>query len=168
MDANSWVRNSSSNRDDSRWAAPFRFDQPGYTLGGPVFWPKLFNQDRSRYFFFVSQEWIRCRRETTSTGVVPSAAMRQGDFSELLSAANPFFRRALTLRDPETNAPFANNVIPAARLSRNGMGILRSFPDPTPGYLQGTNNWIQSRPNPRDVRKDVIRFDAYWGKHASV
>lgn len=165
MDANSWVRNTSTNADDSRRAAPFRFNQPGYAIGGPVFVPKTFNTDRSRYFFFVSQEWIRYRRESTSTGVVPTLAMRRGDFSELLSASNPIFRRAITVRDPAANAPFAGNIIPASRLSRNGVGILNSFPTPTPGYQQGTNNWIQSRANPRDVRKDVIRFDAYQGRH---
>lgn len=165
MDANSWVRNNSTNRDDSRRAAPFRFNQPGYSIGGPVFIPKRFNADRSRYFFFFSQEWIAFRRESTSTGVVPTLSMRNGDFSELLSASNPVFRRAIVVREPSTNSPFPGNVIPPARLSPNGIGILKSFPTPTPGYQQGTNNWIQSRPNPRDVRKDVIRADAYHGVH---
>jgi hypothetical protein len=165
LDANSWVRNQSANRDDSRRAAPFRFNQPGYAIGGPVFIPGKFNRDRNKYFFFVSQEWVRFRRDSTSTGVVPSVAMRQGDFSELLVASNPFFRRVRAVRDPLANVPFAGNVIPASRLSRNGVGLLQAFPLPTAGYQQGVNNWIQSRANPRNQRKDVFRGDAYLGRH---
>lgn len=165
LDANSWVRNQSTNRDDSRRPAPFRFNQPGYAIGGPVWIPKTFNTKRDRLYFFVSQEWVSFRREQTSVGTVPSLAMRGGDFSELLSAANPFFRRVLTVRDPDAGAPFPNNVIPTSRLSKNGSGMLRAYPAPVPGYQQGTNNWIQSRPNPRETRKDLFRVDYYLGPH---
>ena len=165
LDANTWVRNSSTNRDDSRRPAPFRYNQPGYTIGGPVYIPKTFNTDRTKLFFLVSQEWVRWRREQTNTQTVPSAAMRGGDFSELLVATNPFFRRAIRVNDPLAGAPFANNIIPTSRLSRNGTGFLNMYPLPTPGFLQGTANLVQSRPNPQNQRKDTVRFDYYFGKH---
>lgn len=165
LDANSWTRNNSPNRDESRRPAPFRFNQPGYAIGGPIFVPGKFNTGRDRLFFFGSQEWLIFRQEKTSTATVPSEAMRRGDFSELLSASNPFFRRTRLINDPLAGAPFAGNIIPAARLSPNGVGILNSYPLPTPGYLAGTDNWIKTRPNPRDSRKDSIRVDYYQGKH---
>jgi hypothetical protein len=163
LDANSWVRNQSTNRDDARRPAPFRFNQPGYSIGGPITIPGRFNSQRDRLFFFFSQEWIRFRREETSTGTVPTARMRNGDMSELLDPANPFFRSPRVVQDPLAQAPFAGNVIPPSRLSRNGVGLLRAYPLPTPGFQIGAANWISTLPAPRNSRKDAIRVDFYAG-----
>ncbi len=162
LDANSWVRNAANTFDSTR-PAPFRFNQPGFSIGGPVAIPGAFNKNRDKLFFFVSEEWIRFRQEKTGSAIVPSAPMRTGDFSELLNPANLFFRRAIAVRDPLTNTPFANNVIPANRLSANGTGLLRAYPLPTPGFRQGAANWIDSQPNPRDIRKDTVRMDYLFG-----
>src|SRR5262249_10146763 len=61
LDANSWVRNTSPNPSDNSRPTPFRFNQPGYTVGGPVFVPGKWNKDRNKLFFFFSQEWVRFR-----------------------------------------------------------------------------------------------------------
>ncbi len=54
----------------------------GYTIGGPVYIPGLYNKNKDKTFFFWSQEW-RKEREAASpaTVVVPTAAERGGDFS---------------------------------------------------------------------------------------
>ena len=166
LDANSWTRNQSPVRDDSRRAAPFRFNQPGYTVGGPVYVPGKFNTSKEKLFIFGSQEWLIWRREQTVTATVPSDAMRRGDFSELLNPANSFFRRALVVRDPlASNVAFPGNIIPSNRVSANGAGVLNAYPSPTPGFLQGSDNWIKTLPNPRQSRKDTFRLDYYAGKH---
>src|SRR5215831_14719724 len=41
----------------SRQVDPLRFNDFGYTLGGPVFIPKKWNTDKQKLFFFLSQEW---------------------------------------------------------------------------------------------------------------
>ena len=89
------------------------------------------------------------------TGTVPSALMRKGDFSELLDPNNVWFGRVVTIRDPLTGQPFANNVIPASQLSPNGLALLNTFPLPTDGFRRGNTNWIGVSPNPRDTRKDT-------------
>ncbi len=154
LDANSWTRNRAGLE-----RAPYRYKQYGYDLGGPLYIPGKFNQNRDKLFFFWAQEWINWYQESTNTGTVPSLAMRNGDFSELLSPSNPFFARPVIVRDPATGQPFPNNVIPANMLSPNGLGLLRAFPEPTPGFQQGAANWIGTSPNPRDTRKDTIRLD---------
>ena len=63
------------------------------------------------------------------------------------------------ITDPLTGQPFPNNVILSQRLSRNGIAFLNTFPLPTPGFRQGTNNLIQESENPRNQRKDTIRLD---------
>ena len=57
--------------------------------------PASSTPNRDKLFFFWAQEWIHYDREETNTRTVPTAAMRRGDFSELLSPTNPFFGRAV-------------------------------------------------------------------------
>src|SRR5882672_3717692 len=160
LDANDWTRNHSPDPSQNLGAAPFRFNQFGFDVGGPVFIPKKFNHDRSKLFFFYADEWIRRRQDDSQTGTVPTAAIRSGDLSSLLDPANPFFRRARPANDPlNGNAPFPNNVIPAARISPNGRALLNSYPSPTPGFQQGTSNWFGSFPRWSDTRKDTVKVD---------
>ncbi len=159
LDANTWLRNRSPNASENSRPAPFSFGQPGYTIGGPIMLPGKFNTERSKLFFFASQEWTRWRRDETNTQTVPTAAMRQGNFSELLDPANAFFRRTRQIIDPLTGQPFPGNIIPANRLSRNGLALLNMYPLPTADFQLGTANLIQTAANPQDSRKDTYRVD---------
>jgi hypothetical protein len=159
LDSNTWARNNNADPKISKGPAPLRFNQPGFTLSGPVFIPNVFNQQRDKLFFFWGEEWIRWRQYGTATATVPTQLMRHGDFSELLNPSNPFFSSARTVYDPLVNQPFPNNVIPESRLSPNGTAMLGVYPLPTPGFQQGSANFTDFRPNPRDTRKDTIRVD---------
>ena len=155
LQSNTWSRNRSTNPAESSGPAPFDYKQWAYAFGGPV--PG--EQFRNRLFFFAAQEWVDFFQLDTNTITVPTEAMRRGDFSELLSPNNGFFTGARVITDPLTGQPFPNNVIPSQRLSRNGIAFLNTFPLPTPGFRQGTNNLIQESENPRNQRKDTIRLD---------
>ena len=159
LDANSWSRNASPLPELNSQPAPFNFNQFGYDIGGPVYVPGKFNENREKLFFFWAQEWIHYDREETNTRTVPTAAMRAGNFSELLSPSNPFFGRAVVINDPLTGQPFPGNIIPSNRLSPNGVALLNTYPLPTPGFQRGANNWIGTSPNPRRTRKDTLRLD---------
>ena len=171
MDANSWTRNQST---ASNFTAPFKYNQYGYNISGPAFIPKLFNRNRDKLFFLFAQEWVKIRQESGTFQRVPSAAMRQGDFGELLGA-NPYYGAPRAIADPNSNlacnttataaAPviggpgcFPNNVIPASRLSPNGIAFLRTYPAAN-GLYAGNNNFFQVRPAPRDQRKDTYSVD---------
>ena len=85
---------------------------------------------------------------------VPTAAMRAGDFSELLRP-NQFFSTVQVIRDPLTGQPFPGNIIPADRLSHNGVALLNAYPLPTPNFNSGGSaNAIVTSDNPQDQRKD--------------
>lgn len=73
--------------------------------------------------------------------------MRQGDFSELL--------------DPVTKLPFDNNVIPTSRLSPNGVGLLKSYPAPAPGFAPAgsTANFYEAVPAIRNYAKELVKVD---------
>jgi hypothetical protein len=154
LNANTWTNNRAGIRK-----SPVKFNQYGFTFGGPVFLPGVFNSDRSKLFFFWGEEWDRIRSVENQQAIVPTAAMRRGDFSELLVPGNGFVTGTRVIRDPVTGLPFPGNIIPLDRVSPNGLALLNSYPLPTPGFRQGANNWIGTPATFDDTRKDSIKID---------
>ena len=168
MNANEWSRNRVVGRPDiSDQAAPFRYNQFGYEIDGPLFIPGKFNKDRNKLFFLFSQEFTRFRREELQQITVPSDKMRRGDFSELLTPS-PFFGSTQIVRDPTkctdpsrtaTCEPFPGNVIPQNRLSTQGVALLNSYPNAIPGLFVGRSNFVFSPVRLDNQRKDTGALD---------
>ena len=96
-----------------------RYNQYGFTAGGPIWIPKVFN-GRNKIFWFFALEDISDSFPEPLTTTVPTAAERGGDFSQLLTQGSKY-----QIYDPLTGVvqgsriarlPFANNIIPASRL----------------------------------------------------
>jgi hypothetical protein len=107
--------------------APYRQNQYGYTLGGPIQIPKLFN-GKNRLFFMSNFEGFKSRKTTNALATVLTPAMRQGDFSSIL-ATNP-------LADPNSRAGtypnitqtfFPNNIIPTSRISPGSTVLINKW-----------------------------------------
>jgi hypothetical protein len=76
FNANTFFRNLSSTPKSL-----YRFGVGGYTIGGPVYIPKVFNTDKTKVFFFFSQEYTSQKPSSTEqTAMVPTAAQLQGNF----------------------------------------------------------------------------------------
>jgi carboxypeptidase family protein len=149
LDANTWTRQRAGLEK-----SPHKYNAYGFTLGGPLYIPGTFNSDRQKLFFFWGQEWQRDRTvedNNTQTGNVPTAAMKNGDFSALLPGR--------VIRDPLTGLPFPGNIIPRNRISPQGLALLNAFPLPTPGFQQGANNYIGNPSVFNNQRKDSIKID---------
>ena len=110
--------------------SPYRQNQYGYTLGGPISIPKLFN-GKNRLFFMSNFEGFNSRLTTTSLGTVLTNQMRTGDFSAILPA---FALADATTRSGTypniTQSTFPNNQIPASRLSKGSLVLLKWMPSP--------------------------------------
>jgi hypothetical protein len=120
-------------------------NQFGGTFGGPVLLPKLYN-GRNKTFFFASYESMRERQGLVFNSIVPTAAMKQGDFRALTSRK---------INDPMTGAQFTNNVIPTNRLSPQALFFAKFIPDPnTPS---GTFTYSPSRQ--LDTDQFTLRLD---------
>jgi hypothetical protein len=134
LQANNWFSNA-----NGLDRAPFRFNQFGGTLGGPL------TPSRQRTFFFVNVEYRRQVNPGSVTYTVPTAAIRQGDFSGagLRRVYDP-----LTIAANGTRTQFANNQIPQSRINPIATNILSFYPQPN---LAGvTNNFFSqkgARPN---------------------
>jgi len=85
---------------------PFKRNQYGFSVGGPVMLPKLYN-GKNKTFFFGDYEGTRIRETSTIANTLPTLRMREGNSSEL-----PSSRR---VNDPGTGQQFPGNVIPASR-----------------------------------------------------
>ncbi len=155
FDANTWDRNL---KTSTNFVAPYHYNQFGYNIAGPVYLPKKFNTDKSKLFFMWAQEWVRYPRDAGNSRSVPTAAMREGDFSELLGS-NIFFSSPQIIKDPTTGTPFANNVIPKSRLSTNGVGLLKVNPLPNLAVPVGSNNYYDVALAKTNQRKDSISVD---------
>lgn len=95
-------------------------NQWGGTLGGPII--------RNKLFFFASHEQTNRERNVSRFFTVPTVEARRGDFSSY----------GTTIYDPLTGNPdgsgrtaFANNIIPASRMSRVARQIIEWLPLPT-------------------------------------
>ena len=142
--------------------SPYRYDIFGFSAGGPVTIPRLFNTGRNKLFFFASQEYTRQQIDHGTRFVnMPTELERAGDFSKSFDVNG----RVISVRDPPSNAAFPGNRIPVSRINKLGQSILNFFPlpnytDPDPALVYRRNyKAAASGPHPR--RNDMIRVDAY-------
>jgi hypothetical protein len=163
-DANSWT----NNRDGVDKAETSR-DDYGYTIGGPIFIPGVFNEDRTKVFFFWSQEFQK-RKDPVPERLsrVPTALERQGDFSQSVDAnGNPWpYIRDYTTGRPcgpgDTSGCFADGGvlgrIPQDRLYQAGINGLNMFPMPNFDGGSGINYRSQA-PGDQPRREEMLRID---------
>src|SRR4051794_30733028 len=131
---------------------PFRLNQFGGTLGGPI--------RRDRTFFFMDYQGTRNRQAQTFVSTVPTAAFKQGNFAALPFALyDPATTRVLagsTIRDP-----FAGNQIPSARFNNAGRNLMNLYPDPNlPGI---SNNYLFNPSRALNVDQYDVRVDHRFG-----
>src|ERR1017187_5264484 len=113
----------------------FRYNDPGYTIGGPI--PIRKWNLKSKLFFFWSQEWqLQLVPNTARNVTVPTALERKGDFSQSVSSAN---HKPITIYDPTTGAPFPGSVIPANRIWAPGQALLNIYPLPNQTLAASSN-----------------------------
>ena len=167
FNANTWTRNHTAgttcNGSFQNCVPPFRYNQFGYDVGGPFYIPGKLNTDKSKFFWYWGQEWVRYRFTDSATWTVPTALMRQGDFSELLTTGpQNILGKVVNIKDPITGNPFPGNVIPTSQLSQNGTGILKAYPFPNlpvGNFINGTSNYYITALHPQNQRKDTLAVD---------
>ena len=142
---------------------PFlRFNNVGGFIGGPLYKKKL--------FFFGGLEWKLPRTTAGVNESVPTDAMRRGDFSAFLPTGLPANYTCTTAipsgNSPDkfilcdksastTGTPFPNNIIPNAKQSPNGIGLMKLWPHANAGL----DRFIGSPGIRRNVRQELLRVD---------
>jgi hypothetical protein len=175
--ANDYFLNASGNPRPK-----FQLNLPGGNIGGPLWIPHVYNENRSRTFFFWNEEWRRLIQ-----GSSPSVTNAILD-SNFPTAGAPLAYTAVN--EPATNtvcnagvqAPcvpktadpaklalyaldgltpgnnFPGGIIPANLIDQNAVLQLNAGTFPKPNFNNGTQ-YIASIPQPTNVREDIVRVD---------
>src|SRR5437762_4261096 len=106
----------------------YRYNIFDYALGGPVYVPGLFNRDRSRVFFFFSQEYEEQLYDYGPKKIrVPTQLESVGDFSQTFDVNH----KLIAVHDPMNNGgSFPGNRNPGSRFSAIGKNELKLLPAP--------------------------------------
>lgn len=165
LNANNWKNNR-----DGLQRNKLRLNDLGYTIGGPVIIPKIYN-GKNRLFFFASQEYQRQLSPNSTRNVtMPTALERAGDFSQTVDNNGNLFN---TIKDPQSPNPCTTTNtsgcfqdggvlgrIPKSRLYAPGVALLNFYP--LPNAASTANKGFNFQSQLSDVaprREDLIRID---------
>jgi hypothetical protein len=156
LDANDWFANQQINPPGGNAPkTPLQWNIFGYTLGGPFYIPRVYNTSKQKTFFFWSQEWARYRAATVRTGDVPTALMRQGDFSQCDPKSQNYIpllvQKGCIL--PVVGGQTVDKVTP---VNANGAAWLNAY---VPLPNNGINGYIGAHKVPTNFSDTVIRVD---------
>jgi hypothetical protein len=174
LNANSWTTNRVGTPDPRTGKvprSPFRRNEYGFTLGGPVLVPALYD-GHDKTFFFVNWEQTKQRSPDDILTTVPTELERSGDFSQTFDGRGSLIK----IYDPTTTRPdpsrtgffirdqFPGNRIPSNKLDPISLRILRFFP--LPNRSARTENFFQPASRKDDSWKLFFRIDHNIGlKH---
>ncbi|MDQ2949476.1 MAG: carboxypeptidase-like regulatory domain-containing protein, partial [Acidobacteriota bacterium] len=152
---------------------PFRWNQYGFTLGGPVWIPKLFN-GRNRLFFMSNFEGFRQRQQLQAVFSSPPVSQRAGDFSSIANTIyDPLTR--VNMGGTITATAFPGNMIPSNRISPTSQKILEFLPVPNVNTSSLANNLlvVQNQPVDKDQftqRIDVVESNSstWFGRYSQT
>ncbi len=114
-----------------------RQNEYGVSAGGPVFIPKLYNGKNRTFWYFTWNGYKQNNGGGTAILSVPTAKMKQGDFSELGSRLIYDPATTRTVNGQLVRDPFPNNIIPKNRWSSVSSNMLSLIPDPTAPGISG-------------------------------
>ena len=166
----------------------------GFTLGGPLWIPKVYN-GKNKTFFFFSYEQFRQGNKFNTPATVPGSAYRAGNFANLINVENRLVTTAAgavtdplgrqiqsgTIFDPASQTiaangtayrnPFLSNQIPVSRFDPVAAKILAMVPNP-----QGTNadrglltdNYINPTDSTRHSNIRSIKLDQNMGAKGRI
>lgn len=120
--------------------APYKSNQFGGLLGGPII--------KSKLFFFVDYQQLIAHQGQTNTATVPTALQRQGVLTQGNQGA---------IYNPTTGAQYPNNTIPASQMNPIALNVQALFPLPNlPGLA---NNFVDNTVNTENVPQGDIKID---------
>jgi hypothetical protein len=134
----------------------------GGSVGGPISIPKVYD-GKNRTFFFFAYERFSLRQSASELVTVPTAAMRNGDYSQLYNSAGIL----QTIYDPNSTqagtlqrTPFPGNIIPLTRESPLAKTLYAATPLPTSADNPLVNsNFNATNPTSQTVPNFTTRLD---------
>ncbi len=169
--------------------APLKQNEYGWTLGGPVYIPGIYNTKKNKTFFFWSEDWRKIRSSSLfGLNETLSMLQRKGDFSQCDPNApgGPGHGTPGVGNDAPYNATVAKGcVLPVVngvtydnimdvpgidpQAATNAQDLISAY-FPTPNIPGSPVGWSGIAPSATNWREDQIRVDQNIGNktHAFV
>jgi hypothetical protein len=176
-EAHWWLKNSALdapnffNNKNGTKPAVYQDNRYGASAGGPVVLPRLYNGKNKTFWYYVweANKW---GVPQAYTGTVPTAAQREGDFSDLLRLGSQYqiYNPSTTVQLPNgryQRQPFPGNIIPRNQLDQVGLNLAKLYPLPNqPGTADGRNNYFNGGIKAtQDYYVHMARVDHAWSEN---
>jgi len=136
-------------------APPYKKNDYGYTVGGPVYIPGAYNKNKEKTFFFWSQEWRHDRLPSTFNLPVPYSAERSGNFTDVCPNVAAKNSMADCPINPVNNQPFPGNMVPVTSQAQALLPLIPVGTADNPGAaIYNTNTTL-----PTTWREELVRVD---------
>jgi len=139
----------------------YRQNNWGFTVGGPVLLPKIYDGRNKTFFFFSLDQYYQRSPGSPGLGTTPTSKMLQGDFSEWVAAGRG------AVYDPKSTRQeggvfvrdmFPGNIVPQSRWSSISSKMVAMHPQPT--YPGLANNYQLDTGYPStDQRSSGFKID---------
>src|ERR1700683_836274 len=159
-----------------------RYNDWGFTIGGPIFIPKLYHPAKDRTYFFWSEEWRHSSLPGSTEINVPTTSQLGGVFPWVLDTTKntpnynlyvnqiPLPSSALPAGCVTSTAAGTTSATPQTSTislttgcaSQNALAYLNAFMAPNPPNV-GTNLLDESYSQLNNFRQDIIRLDQNVG-----
>jgi hypothetical protein len=167
LNANSWADKNFASPSQFLARPPLRYNDYGYTFGGPVWIPKIYN-GHNKTFFFWSQEFRKVISYNPIAVNVPTAAERAGTFP--VPVCINFVGSAVSCADAGVTQ------IPTSALSANALAYLKDVysldgskvPFPNAGPTQDPHAYNYNARNIYNDAQELLRVDQAIGQKFNV
>jgi len=164
-----------------------RYNDYGFTLGGPLFIPKFFHPVKNKTFFFWSEEWRKASTPGTNDINVPTTGQMGGVFPWILDTTKGdanynLYVNPVSVFSPSAPAGCVTSTAPsptqktsatpqtstislatAGCVSQNSGAYLKAFMLPNPANNAAGNQLITNYSQLNNFRQDIIRLDQNIG-----
>jgi len=155
FNANTYINNANKIKRPIK-----RYNNFGYTFGGPVGIPGLWVPKDPKTFFFWSQEWRKQNVPGNFTALVPTAAEKQGNFTAPVCVAPSSYDAATC------SAPLATSVAAINPIAQQYINAIWSkMPEPTDPT---THQFFGKRNSTFNHRQELVRLDHTFSPKWSV
>jgi len=150
---------------------PWKQNQFGGTLGGPVRIPFLYNGENKSFWFFAydggRRHWVPANEVAIQ---VPTRQERTGNFSDWPFPIYDPGTTACTVSgcDATTRSAFSSNQIPTGEINSLGQELANLYPLPNINCTMPCNNYLIPLHNTITTNSETMRLDQNFGEKNRV
>ena len=126
-----------------------RYNDFGFTFGGPIYIPNTYNTDKSKTFFFVSEEWRKASTPLPQEIPVPTSAELNGTFTSPIPVAPA---------GCVTASGGAYTISPSC-ISKNAAAYVNAIYNANPANDPTGSQVITNTSQLNNYRQDIVRVD---------